>query len=231
MVQQLVATLQSAHSSVRLNRYRPKGSGSDLDMLINYYWNVSLADSLLCPIGSAEIMLRNTIHNSLASHFGTPNWYDQRGLLEHKQQLKLQSAKAHIARSGRTVTPERVISSLTFGFWVILLSRTYDGRFWRANHAAALKQAFPFVPKVHRQRHQIHSSYNAILTLRNNAFHHEPLWDRSTLVTEHAAVYRGIAWIDPGMVAPTQVFDRFPDVYAHGRAAVETTLRAHLGLL
>lgn len=225
----LLKTLQLTHSSVRLERYQPKIAGNDLDVLTNYYWNIALADSLLCSLSCVEIMLRNAIHKSLTGHLGTSNWFDQRGLLEPKQQAKVSSAKAYIARSGRTVTPERVVSSLTFGFWVTLLSRPYDGRFWRANRAAALKHAFPFVPKKFRQRHQIHTLYNGLLTVRNNAFHNEPLWDRSTLVREHTAIYQGIAWIDPDMVAPTRWFDRFPIIHATGRADVEAILRAQFG--
>ena len=228
-MQQFVDTIRPSLSPLRLERYRPRGNGSDLEMVTNYYWNVALAQALLCPIGSVEIMLRNTIHDTLTRSFGAANWYDQRGLLEEKQQRQLGSAKSHIGRSGRTITPERVVSSLSFGFWVTLLSRPYDARLWRANRAANLKAAFPFVPKRQRQRAIVHAQYNDLLTLRNLAFHHEPIYDRTTLLTEHAAIYIGIAWIKPKMVAPTQLFDHFLETYANGRQLVETRIWEYLG--
>jgi hypothetical protein len=197
-------------------------------MLTNYYWNIALAQALLCPLGTVEIMLRNTIHNTLTLHFGAANWYDRRGLLDVKQVGQLQSAKSHIARSGRTVTPERVMSSLSFGFWVTLLSRPYEARLWRANRSANVKTAFPHIPKRQRQRQNIHARYNNLLTLRNLAFHHEPIFDRSTLLADHAAIYAAIGWIEPAMVAPTQLFDAFLDTHANGRTVVEAALKTHL---
>lgn len=104
MEQRLFGALQSSHSALRLDRFRPKGGVSDLDTLINYFWNIALAEALLCPVGSVEVMLRTTIHDTLSTHFGTTIWYDQHGLLESKQQAKVASAKAYIARRSRTVT-------------------------------------------------------------------------------------------------------------------------------
>jgi hypothetical protein len=164
------------------------------------------------------------------SHFGAANWYDRHGLLDDKQIGQLQSAKSHIGRSGRTVTPERVVSSLGFGFWVTLLSRPYEARMWRANRSRNIKAAFPHIPKRQRQRQIIHAQCNNLLSLRNLAFHHEPIFDRPTLLADHAAIYVAIGWIDPAMVPLTQLFDHFLDTHTHGRAITEATLEAHVGM-
>jgi hypothetical protein len=62
------------------------------------------------------------------------------------------------------------------------------------------------------------------------AFHHEPIFDLRSLLDDYRRTYEGIGWIDPSMPAKIQLFDRFPDVHANGRAAVDATLRGHLGL-
>lgn len=228
MVDRFVAELRRAVSEPRLERYRQEGT--DLDMAVNYYWNMALADALLFPLGTVEIMLRNTVHNTLSHFFGRADWYDGRGLLEEKQEKQVADAKRHIASRNKPVTPERVVSALTFGFWVTLLSGNYNDRLWRPNKAANLRTAFPHTPKNKRQRGAIQNTYYRVLNLRNLAFHHEPILDLPSLLADHRRAYDGIGWIDPSMVDKTRLFDRFPDTYQNGRAAVEAKLQTHLGL-
>jgi len=198
-------------------------------MVVNYFWNMALADALLCPLGTVEIMLRNAVHNTLSAFFGRADWYDGRGLLEEKQETQVAEAKGHIASRNKPVTPERVVSNLTFGFWVTLLSGNYNDRLWRPNMSSNLRAAFPHTPKNKRQRGDIQAKYYRALSLRNLAFHHEPILDLQTLLDDHRRAYDGIAWIDPSMVAKTRLFDRFPDTFQHGRSAVEAKVMAHLG--
>jgi hypothetical protein len=230
MVNQFVAELARAVSQPRLERYRPPTGGTDLEMVTRYFWNMALADALLCPIGTVEIMLRNTIHNALSSHFGMANWYDGHGFLEDRQIAQLEEAKGSIAARNKPVTPERVISALTFGFWVTLLSRNYHDRFWRANKSANLRAAFPNVPKQKRQRSDIQAKYYRVLQLRNLAFHHEPIFDRPTLLDDYRRAYDAIEWINPDMVAKTRLFDRFPDEYSDDGARIRAKLKAYLGI-
>lgn len=228
MIDQFVAELRQAISSPRLERYRK--DGTDLDMLTNYFWNMALADALLSPLGTVEIMLRNTIHNTLSIYFGRADWYDGRGILEEKQEAQVAEAKGHIASRKKPVTPERIVSNLTFGFWVTLLSGNYNDRFWRPNKSANLRTAFPHTPKNTRQRSDIQATYYRVLSLRNLAFHHEPILDLQSLLDDHRRAYEGIAWIEPHMVAQTRLFDRFLETHENGRAAIETRLKAHLDL-
>lgn len=227
MVVQFALELKQRLSEARLERYR-KG-GSDLDMLTNYFWNMALAEALFCPLGTVEIVLRNTIHNTLSQHFGMSNWYEGTGFLEPRQVKQIADAKQHIRDRNRPATPDRVISQLSFGFWVTLLSRTYNDRFWRNNKAENLRIAFPHVPRNSRQRAQIQAKYYAANSLRNLAFHHEPILDRRTLLADHEQIYEAIEWIEPAMVATTRLFDSFPDSYATGRALIEARLRQHVG--
>lgn len=229
MVSQFLADLESTLSVARLRRYQ-SATGDDLETAVNYLWNVALAESLYCSLNVVEIALRNTIHNSLTAHFGIPTWYERHGLLEPYQAQEVASIKRRIVTYGNPVTPDRVISELNFGFWVTILSRTYDARFWQASRQATLRQAFPRVPRSDRQRVTIHAHYNAIRELRNRVFHHEPLFHDPLLHQRHSDVYRAIHWVNPRMVDHTKPFDRFPDVYHQGRVKVEDNLKVHLGI-
>lgn len=228
MTDQFVVELKAGISALRLERYRRTAEASDFDMLVNYYWNMALADALHCSLATDEILLRYTIHNTLSKFFGRDDWYDRDDLLEEGQRIDRDKAKKHIATRGRTITPERVIAQLTFGFWVTLLSRQYNARFWRPDLTTPpnLKAAFPHAP-ARSQRNDIQSKYYAANNLRNLAFHHEPIFDLRSLVDDYRRIYEGISWIDPTMAAKIQLFDRFPEVHTNGKAVIEAKLRQH----
>lgn len=224
-----VAELKAGISDPRLERYRRPAEASDFDMLVNYYWNMALADALHCSLATDEILLRNTIHTTLSKYVGRGDWYDRDDLLEDGQREDRDTAKNHIATRGKAASPERVVAQLTFGFWVTLMSNRYNERFWRPDLATPpnLKVAFPYAPAKSR-RNDIQSKYYAANNLRNLAFHHEPIFDLRSLADDYRRTYEGIGWIDPSMAAKIQLFDRFPEVHANGRAVIEARLRKHL---
>lgn len=231
MVTQFVAELKATISEPRLERYRRPVNASDLEMLINYFWNMALADALHCSLSAAEVLLRNTIHSTLSAYIGQEDWYERDELLEGRQREDRDDAKHNIETRGREITPERVVSKLTFGFWVTLLSKTYNERFWRPDLSDRpnLRIAFPYSPAKHR-RSDIQAKYYRANNLRNLAFHHEPIFDLRSLEDDYRRTYEGIGWIDTTMPAKIQIFDRFPDIHANGRDAVEAQLRRYLGI-
>lgn len=228
MVTPFVTELKADISDPRLERYRRPLGATDLDMVTNYYWNMELADALHCSLGTVEVLLRNSLHNTLNQFFGRPDWYDGTGLLEERQQVQRDEARHHIESRKRAVTPERMVSQLTFGFWVTLLSANYNDRFWRPVKGMNLKITFPHAPPKLR-RSDIQAKYFRVNNLRNLAFHHEPIFDLASLLDDHRRAYEAIAWIDPTLVPKTRLFDRFPAVHQNGRAAVEATLTHYLG--
>jgi hypothetical protein len=225
----LINDLLPSISPSRLQRYQ-SAAGDPLETIVNYLWNMALAESLYCSLSAVEVALRNALHDTLTRHFGTPTWYDRQGLLERRQVDEVSAAKQRIRGYGKAVTPDRVVSELTFGFWVTILSRPYDARLWQGQNAAPLKHAFPRVPRRQRQRRIIHQHYNAIRESRNRVFHHEPLFDDRLLRQRHGQVYRGIRWLNPTMADCFELFDRFDDVVRNGRAQIEGKIKAHLGI-
>ncbi len=226
----LVRELEMCLSKPRITRYRPSSATTDpnFDTLVNYFWNIALADALYCSLNAVEIVLRNSIHLALSDRLGTPEWYDTLRMLEPYQQAELENAKRKIAASGSPVTPDRVVAGLTLGFWVTILSSPYDSRFWQAKNARTLRTAFPNVRSVDRQRSRIHRRYNEIRVLRNRVSHHEPLFDDPRLGRRHRDVMWAIHWINPTMRTIVERLDRFPTVYRSGRSLVEADLRLHL---
>lgn len=229
MVSEFLAYLEPTISLARLRRYQ-SATGDDLETAVNYLWNMALSESLYCCLNAVEIALRNGLHDTLTAHFGTPAWYDQKGLLERKQVEDVIAVKKRVRRDGESVTPDRVVSELNFGFWVTILSRNYNARLWQGQNPAQLRHAFPRTPKRQRQRQPIHQHFNAIRELRNRVFHHEPLFDDQNLRWRHSEVYQGLGWINPKLLAWIKVVDRFPHVYSRGRRDAETALKRHLNI-
>lgn len=199
MVAQFLIGIEPSISSARLQRYQSP-SGDPLETAINYFWNMALCEAFYCSLNAVGIALRNALHGTLTQHFGTPNWYDRRGLLDSHQMTQINNAKNTIRSYGDTTTPDRVVSQVTFGFWVTILSRNYDARLWQGQRAAPLKNAFMRIPKRYRQRVTIHQRYNEIRELRNRVMHHEPLFDDPLLRQRHGQVYQGLHWLNPRMV-------------------------------
>lgn len=229
MVVQFLAHVEPSISPARLLRYQ-SASGDPLDTAVNYLWNVELCEAFYYSLNAVEISLRNGLHRSLTQHFGVPHWYDGHGVMEPYQKNEIDRVKARIQERGDPITPDRVVSELVFGFWVTILSRNYDARLWSANNAVPLKNAFIQIPRSMRQRQKIHQRYNSIRELRNRVMHHEPLYDDPILGQRHGEVYQALHWLNPRMVDVVEWYDRFDDVYRHGRPRVEQTLKSKLGI-
>ena len=86
--------------------------------------------------------LRNAMHRQLERRYG-PAWYDNPDTgLDAGCLRRIANAKTKLAQDGYTVDPPRMVSALSFGFWVSLLgpggriadsarSANYEMTLWR----------------------------------------------------------------------------------------------------
>lgn len=114
MVAQFLSEIEPSISPARPLRYR-SATGPPLDTVVNYLWNIELCEVFYHSLNAVEISLRNGLHGSLTQHVGIPQWYDRRGMLEPAQSNEIISVKSRIRDRGNPVTPDRVVSELTFG--------------------------------------------------------------------------------------------------------------------
>jgi hypothetical protein len=222
-----VNNLRQAVSSPRLDKYLPAG-GSDLEMAVNYFWNIALSEALFPGFAAMEVALRNTIHNALTATFNE-QWFYIPGLLEPEQLREFSQARLSLYKHhGNTPSVGLIVAQLNFGFWTTLLSRKYHDSLWNANRAENLRRAFPHVPRRQFQRELIHKRYNDLRFLRNRVMHHEPIWNRPHLLSDHDGMLAAIKWISPPVHDSIIVFDTFPEVYREGRSQIERQLQRHL---
>lgn len=81
MVSQFVQDIEPWISHARLEAYRPR-HGDDLAMVTTYLHNVAMSEALHTPLGFLEVALRNSLHTSLSTLYGSTTWFKLPGILE-----------------------------------------------------------------------------------------------------------------------------------------------------
>ncbi|WP_460237214.1 Abi family protein [Aurantivibrio plasticivorans] len=182
-------------SSARLNTYSNFFAPADqIELFGCYLWSKEVAGAFFPLLQVLEITLRNAIHKEARNALG-PYWFDnvatrpQRRLSasqhRHVQHLadSIRNARTEIRRDlnmprTATVSEDRIIAKVTFGFWTNLFSAAFDvNRNPRALWPNLLRPVFPNAPQGHRDRATMQGKLLAIKTFRNKAFHHEPIWN------------------------------------------------------
>jgi hypothetical protein len=210
-------------------------------MLINYLWNMELNEALFPSLHAVEVSFRNSIHAAASAHYGTEFWFDQPDVLMSGQRRSIAKVRGKLTEKQKPHTAGRIVSALSFGFWVSLFNDPYERQMsgqpanqlhWhdQNNKPTLLLVAFPHLTRRYKSRGAVEARYQQILELRNRVAHHEPIWARPYLKREHDLILNSIGWVSPQMHEAISLSDRFRDVHRDGRAAVEVRLRAHLGI-
>src|ERR1019366_4080134 len=116
--------------------------------------------------------------------------------------------------------PERIVSQLTFGFWVSLLNGRYEQVLW----PRMLLPAFPNMPRTIRTRKTLSTRFHEIRALRNRVFHHERISHWPNLARCHDDILETLDWINPGLREVLASIDRFQHTYKSGLETVRDRL-------
>lgn len=107
---------------VRLGAY---GNGDNSILLNEYVYNLKLSESFYPALSLLEIALRNQICNAI-DKFICKDWLLQelskQSILADKEYQKLLESANKIKKAGKKITNDRLISEMTFGFWIYLLN-------------------------------------------------------------------------------------------------------------
>lgn len=193
-------------SRPRLAPYLTAAQRDGTHAVDHYQWNLEVSAAFYPALSCLEVSLRNALHTQLQIRYGRPDWWEAAPL--HKpDEAMVQRAEADArVRKGPTMSVDDVVAALPFGFWVSLLSRSYDRYLW----VPALNRAFP---NYHGDRRTLHDNLDTMRRLRNRIMHHEPIHHRH-LEADHAKIYRLIGYITSDAVTWLQRFDRVPAVLA-----------------
>ena len=214
--EELLGALEAAFSPQRLRTYR-RVTADRAKALDLYVWNTAMSAAFYGPLQVLEVVLRNAMHERLAGCYGAA-WYDEPAAgLDAKSRARIAAAKSDVARNGHGPHPHRLVSALSFGFWVSLLGEggyldadghrraDFETTLWRP----ALRRAFPH--RTVLSRGQAYEPLNDLRKLRNRIAHHEPIFDRS-LLDEHQRILDVTGWISPEARTWIERHSRVPEL-------------------
>lgn len=190
-------------SEARLASYLAECGGDAAAALRLYMWNIDISEAFYPLLHFVEITLRNALHRELGARFGRADWWAVAPLNENGQRLVKQAQeKVPAARSPQSA--DELVAKLTFGFWVSLISQSYDRALW----VPALHRAFPH---YRGRRDALHTELKDVLWLRNSVMHYKPI-HRRDLKADHATIYRLFDHMSSGLATAVRQVDRVPRV-------------------
>jgi hypothetical protein len=168
-----------------------------------YRWNLQVSEAFYPALSCLEICMRNALDERLKAKYSRADWWTSAPLAQ-KDIDKVRRVSDDLGRwRGSTPSPDDIVSELSFGFWVALLSRRYDRHLW----VPALHRAFP---GYRGPREQLRDNFESMCFFRNRVMHHEPVHHRD-LASDHLKIYRLLGYIEPEAVAWLRGFDRVPE--------------------
>ena len=172
---------EKAFSAARLNKYLHACGGNTDKALQLYRLNIKLCQKLYGVLNVFEIVLRNAIHEHYKTYFSTPDWISSQlledGMLSMAPKRKeALSIIQNLEDSGK-YSPDRVVSSLSFGFWTHLFTKHPFSK-----GGKSILRIFPNKDKPLGQR-AVFNELMRIKEFRNRIAHHEPIcFDQTGLV-------------------------------------------------
>jgi hypothetical protein len=211
-----IYTHQKVFSTDRMQKYLDRHPSDQNKALIHYQANIRLSESFYPLLSVFEVSLRNSLNRELTKLFGTPDWYLNIAARPDLRELRkeINTAQSHITRREEIITGPKVVAELTLGFWIRILNVEYERILWKS-----LRKAFPFLPKVDRQRHTVSVPLNNIRNFRNRVYHNEPIaWNFNALEAVHTDLISVLGWLNNELPNYAHSVSRFNSVLAEAKA-------------
>lgn len=184
---------EKALSPARLNKYLKACGGDTVAALTLYRHNIKLCQKCYGILNIFEVVLRNAINEHYKAYFADRDWIRNQlkcgGMLEmHPQRQIVINKIADLERKGR-YTNDRVVSSVTFGFWTYLFTKVpFRGG------GSTLLRIFPSKTIGIGQR-MVYNELQAIKDFRNSIAHHEAICFDDTGAKSTVAVRASYAMV------------------------------------
>jgi hypothetical protein len=174
------AAVEAAIHPQRLNRYLPAANLDRKTAFSYYMWNSLLCENFHLSLHFAEIVCRNALHNGLTRRCGD-EWYKERllttQLLDDRYRTDLKMAvESERKQHGSSMTPNHIVSALTFGFWEHLTTKRFERFLW----AKGIANIFPNAPNT-MTLDDLHTKIESVRRWRNRIAHHRAIFDKSPM--------------------------------------------------
>lgn len=205
--------LKYLFSESRISPYLQENN-SATEVLNKYQINIILSEAMLPALHYFEICLRNRLNQLFCKKYGN-DW-----LIHPPQELtisledlkKIEKILNRIRReTKRNPLHDDILAQMTFGFWCSFFHRKYDPILWHQKDSFIT--VFPNLSRINRKRSYIEHRILQIKDIRNRIAHHEPIWNKRSLLTSvHAHCLELIEAISQDAPRMLQQIDRFPKV-------------------
>lgn len=173
----LANALASTISKPRLKRYLVSAGGDKMLALALYHWNTELSQAMYLPVQVWEVALRNRLNSFIERKYGAEWPYDEivavRQLTDgDKDKLRAARFRQQKKRRVRRAPTSAIVADLSAGFWVSLLSDSYEIPFgWKT----AISRVFAYGGNLDRSA--AHALCVRMLDIRNRIAHHEAIYE------------------------------------------------------
>lgn len=159
-------------------------SGNIFDPHVAYRANQELSGRLWPHIALLEVGVRNRFAEALEKKFGDQFFLDGSRALEARLSERLRFAAKQIEDKGLTNKRNAIVSSLSFGFWAMMLNSRNETKLW----VPALRHAFRIDSSEPRQSY--YDKMRRVTILRNRIAHHENI-----LYCDEESEIENIVWL------------------------------------
>jgi hypothetical protein len=167
--------------------------------IAHYKSNILISESFYPLLAVLEIGLRKSIDYQLTKRFNDKEWYDNKDFVKFATRFqidRISQAKTNIYSEKKEITPGRIISELSFGFWTSLFDTKFEMTLWKN-----LRLTFPNCLKNIRKRKTMSSKFNGIRKSRNRIFHHQAItWNLNVLNSYKDEIIEGIEWLNKDLL-------------------------------
>ncbi len=198
-------------SSPRFNVYLAESNNDFSKAYQLYKINIELSEAFYPVLSVLEVSLRNAINEALKLHFKDPYWF--RNNLPAEFSSFVSKAIQKLAQQNKSITADRVIAELNFGFWNKLFDRHSAGLLWKP-----LRLVFQNAPKHLRQRDIIFDMLHRIRRLRNRIYHYEPIFgDLQGIEDQYNEIVTFLTWLDIDLPNLVNDIDRMDEILRKAR--------------
>ena len=205
--------LEQFVSRPRLDRYLVSCANSQDRAKSLYGANVLVSQSFYPILNLLETFLRNSINERMSAHYGDAAWIinQKMGFMSDRSLGPNFALKGHVQKAERnvrgTITPGKIISEQTFGFWTSL----FEPRHYRLISGCVMR-CFPNKPSS-IDRVDIAKSLKDIREFRNRIYHNEAICFNNITIDFALAqyvrteIYNLLDWMDADLRAYVVTFD------------------------
>lgn len=165
-------------SDARLTQYLEDTDGDEQRALELYEWSSRMSSECFRIIGHLEILLRNAIDNELKRYYheeecGIPWFLQISSPLGDRNQDIINHVREQLRNNRKPDARDRIIASLTFGFWSSLFRKEYDNNLWKP----ILHHIFSRGTNPKVKRSEVSRLVESIRVTRNHAAHQNYMRD------------------------------------------------------